>query len=111
MSYLEMAKQAAARLRVERAGYEGNEVNEVSVAPAPAPATSFVKFVNFVAERSSYAHPWPDALPGLGPRRIGPFDLCSRCTRWSWVRYGRAVLCLPCAKATPNDPQPPQGGQ
>jgi TubC N-terminal docking domain len=48
---------------------------------------------------SGYAHPWPDALPGLGPRTIGCFDCCSRCERWSWARYGRTVLCLACAKA------------
>jgi hypothetical protein len=47
-----------------------------------------------------YAHPWPDALPGLGHRRVGPFDPCASpgCERWSWVRYGDVVLCLACAK-------------
>src|SRR5262249_43137902 len=92
-----MAKRAAARLRAEHAGSEGNEVNEVSAVPVVDAGTSFVSFVNFVA--GPYAHPWPNALPELGARTIGPFELCSRCTAWSWVRYGAVVLCLQCAKA------------
>ncbi len=48
--------------------------------------------------RPTYAHPWPDELPGLGPRHVGPFDPCQGCGRGSWVRYGRAVLCLVCAE-------------
>ena len=48
----------------------------------------------------SYAHPWPDAVERLGPRRVGPFAACEgSCGRWSWVRYGAAVLCLPCVRA------------
>ena len=47
---------------------------------------------------ASYAFPWPDALPGLGDRRVGPFDHCADCERgFSWVRYGGVVLCLSCA--------------
>ena len=50
------------------------------------------------ADQPRYAHPWPDAIVGLGRRRVGPFDPCARaCGRWSWVRYGTVVLCLPCA--------------
>jgi hypothetical protein len=46
----------------------------------------------------SYAHPWPDAIDRLGRRRVGPFAPCEgSCGRWSWVRYGDVVLCLPCA--------------
>jgi hypothetical protein len=47
----------------------------------------------------SYAFPWPDAIPGLGHRTIGPFDCCTHCDRWSWARYGSVVLCLSCARA------------
>jgi hypothetical protein len=47
----------------------------------------------------SYAHPWPDALPDLGPRSIGPYDPCVDCGCGSWVRYGGAVVCCPCAAA------------
>ena len=47
----------------------------------------------------SYAHPWPDELPELGPRRVGPFDPCVDCGRGSWARYGTAVLCSSCAIA------------
>jgi hypothetical protein len=57
--------------------------------------------------------PWPDALPGLGPRSIGPFTRCARCVvgRWAsrplpsvrleqwmdagtFVSYGSTPLCL-----------------
>jgi hypothetical protein len=51
------------------------------------------------AWQPTYAHPWPDELPGLGPRRIGPFDPCVGCGRGSWVRYGGEVRCCPCATA------------
>lgn len=45
------------------------------------------------------AFPWPDALPGLGRRTVGPFALCSDCrTEHSWVRYGVAPRCLRCAR-------------
>lgn len=45
----------------------------------------------------SYAYPWPDRLPHLGPRRIGPFTPCVDCGRGSWASYGDSVLCCPCA--------------
>src|SRR4030095_8613748 len=41
-------------------------------------------------------HPWPDSLPGLGVRRIGPYEPCSErseCGDGSWVRYGDLVFC------------------
>jgi hypothetical protein len=47
----------------------------------------------------TYAAPWPDELPGLGPRRVGPFDPCVDCGRGSWARYGGAALCCGCAIA------------
>jgi hypothetical protein len=53
--------------------------------------------------RSRYAHPWPDELPGLGRRSIGPFDPCGRCQTGSWVRFGRLVLCLACARENNRD--------
>lgn len=45
----------------------------------------------------TYAHPWPDEIPGLGRRRVGPFESCSGCGRGSWARYGGLVLCCQCA--------------
>jgi hypothetical protein len=45
-----------------------------------------------------YSYPWPDALPGLGLRRVDAFDQCSGCETWSWVRYGGLALCLNCAR-------------
>lgn len=47
---------------------------------------------------TSYAHPWPETLPLLGRRTVGPFALCAECERWSWVRYGDRVLCLRCSQ-------------
>ena len=49
-------------------------------------------------ETREYAFPWPSALTGLGPHAVGPFDICSECSGWSWVRYGHTVLCLTCAR-------------
>jgi hypothetical protein len=40
-----------------------------------------------------YAYPWPDSLPGLGVRHVGPYEPCSECGEGSWVRYGGRVLC------------------
>ena len=42
---------------------------------------------------------WPNAVPGLGRRRIGPFAFCIGCGRGSWARYGVLVLCCQCAIA------------
>jgi hypothetical protein len=47
--------------------------------------------------RSSYAHPWPDALPGRGARRVGPYEACARCGVGTWARYGAQARCLSCA--------------
>lgn len=48
----------------------------------------------------SYSYPWPDSLPGLGRRTVGPFARCSACAaEHSWVRYGALVVCLRCARA------------
>jgi hypothetical protein len=59
-------------------------------------------------ESGSYAHPWADAIADMGPRRAGPFDPCAEaCGRWSWVRYGDTVLCLPCTRRVLASSQPP----
>ena len=42
--------------------------------------------------------PWPDRLPALGPRRVGPFTACALCERGTWARFGDTPLCLPCAQ-------------
>ena len=46
----------------------------------------------------TWAYPWPDEL-SVGRRSVGPFEACTDCSAWSWVRYGGVVLCLACAKA------------
>src|SRR5262245_52984707 len=48
--------------------------------------------------------PWPNALPGLGPRNNGPFDPCRDCGSGSWERYGDRVLCLECAQVRERGP-------
>lgn len=50
------------------------------------------------AVRLTYAFPWPNELPGFGRRSVGPFDQCTQCEAWSWVRYGKRVLCLRCSR-------------
>jgi hypothetical protein len=47
--------------------------------------------------------PWPAELPGLGPRRIGPYASCLRCGTGSWARYGSIVYCLPHAQDAARD--------
>lgn len=62
---------------------------EIPTPAAPSPSV----------HPGAYAYPWPDTLPGLGRRTVGPFALCSRCgAEHSWVRYGAVVLCLRCAR-------------
>lgn len=73
------------RLREHKA-----EVLAMLITPAPAP------FDLGRGERS-YAAPWPDSVPGLGARTVGPFESCQGCGRGSWIRYGDLVLCLACA--------------
>jgi hypothetical protein len=88
VSYLALAKQARARLNEENPSYEINEFNEKT-------PINLVNLVYLVTQ--NYAFPWPDSLPGLGSRIVGPFDRCA-CGAGSWVRYGAVVVCLPCAK-------------
>ena len=47
--------------------------------------------------RPSYAHPWPDTLPGLGPRAIQALSPCESCGAGTWCAFGGMALCLPCA--------------
>ena len=49
--------------------------------PRPAPA---------------YAFSWPDAVPALGTRHVGPFTPCHECAKGTWVIYGQTPLCLEC---------------
>ena len=46
--------------------------------------------------RPAYS-PWPDRLPPLGPRWVGPFTACALCERGTWARFGDTPLCLTCA--------------
>ena len=41
---------------------------------------------------------WPEAIPDLGLRHIGPYAPCARCGRGTWARYGETALCSPCAQ-------------
>lgn len=82
MSNLTLSLPSLLRLSMGKHGAQSYTTGEVSSLPVAA---------------HCYASPWPDALPGLGPRTVGPFETCARCQAWSWVRYGEAVLCLACA--------------
>lgn len=49
---------------------------------------------------------WPEELPGLGRRWVGPLAWCSRCTKaahaeaaTTFVRYGSSAFCVTCARA------------
>lgn len=78
---------------------------EPDAPPATPPSETLASRVATLTARpglaagsSRYAYPWPDALAGLGVRRVGPFDQCVDCERWSWARYGTTVLCLACVR-------------
>src|SRR6266850_2480497 len=97
MSYLDMLKAAQERLSLcelsEKRSSLPSSTKEGEISPPANYANEAKK-----AEVGSYAHPWPDAIEQLGRRQVGPFDPCARaCGRWSWVRFGDVVLCLPCA--------------
>lgn len=48
--------------------------------------------------------PWPAALPGLGPRTVGPFETCIWCqAAGTWARYGGIPTCLSCARKAPQN--------
>jgi hypothetical protein len=40
---------------------------------------------------------WPSAVPDLGPKRVGPDTPCGVCGVGTWVVYGEAPRCRPCA--------------
>ncbi len=49
---------------------------------------------------------WPEELPSLGRRSVGPLVWCSRCANaahaeaaTTFVRYGSTPFCLTCARA------------
>jgi hypothetical protein len=42
---------------------------------------------------------WLIALPGLGPRRVGPYAPCEKCGAGTFAVYGDRPLCLACADA------------
>ncbi len=87
MSYLEKAKRY-----LEKAKRGEAEPDTVEQPHAPGPDPGGVGQPSHAP--SCYAGPWPDALPELGPRSVGPFTPCSDCGAGSWVRYGDTVLCL-----------------
>jgi hypothetical protein len=89
----------------------------------PLPDEALAPPVPAVPVPLTYAFPWPDRLPGLGPRRVGPFTDCQDCIeapawpirivrldtkppvhvvvrvdRGTWVCYGARALCLPCVR-------------
>jgi hypothetical protein len=105
VSFLELARAAELRLWGSARKERKEDFPPLYEAEAREPHTNPPREESGRSEKSpsrwrpTYAHPWPDALPGLGRRIIGPFDACSTCSTWSWVRYGGVVLCLPCATA------------
>jgi hypothetical protein len=49
--------------------------------------------------RTGYAAPWPEVTPDFRRRSVDAYAPCQDCPeeRWSFVRYGDRVTCLPCA--------------
>src|SRR5262245_29433311 len=71
-------RPAAESRRLSPAGASGAELTRPTITRSPASAPPSVRW---------WSHPWPDDLPGLGPRHVGPFESCV-CGAWTWVRYG-----------------------
>lgn len=72
--------------RVESKGIQGDRAHEALTTEAGQLTTK--------AWQPSYAHPWPDEIPDLGPRRIGPFASCVGLRPWELgsARRRRPVL-------------------
>ena len=70
------------------------------VPPAPPPVAPRVP----PADSGS---PWPPALPGLGPRTMGPFETCVWCgAAGAWARYAGIPTCLGCTRRAPQGDTP-----
>jgi hypothetical protein len=48
---------------------------------------------------------WPDELPGLGRRTVGPYERCAYGMAGTFVRYGNTPLCRRCALVLPRSEQ------
>jgi hypothetical protein len=97
MSYLGLLKAAKERLLLGEISEKRTSPPSTGKMAKEAPPANYANEAKEASGQEwapSYAHPWPDALPGLGPRRIGPLDACSICGEGSWCRYGERVLCL-----------------
>ncbi len=71
-------------------------LRRLGVEPAPRARTPQI---TGKVRLGDYAFPWPDEVPGLGPRHVDAFASCADCsTAGSWIRYGGVVLCLPCTR-------------
>lgn len=97
MSYLDMLKAAQERLGL-------SELREKRVISLPtgtkskeAPPAKEANEEKEGLRSPHYAFPWPDEIPGLGTRHVGPFISCGRCGRGTWVRYGGEARCLACS--------------
>lgn len=42
-------------------------------------------------------YPWPKEIPGIGTKCIGPYEVCFKCRKGTWVYYGDKPYCLSCA--------------
>jgi hypothetical protein len=92
------AKEVGAAKKAKKAKKAPDPLSQQGFTPQPFFAGLAKDAKKAPEAPPSYAFPWPDALPGLGRRTIGAFAPCEACGTGTWVRYGRAVLCLPCAR-------------
>jgi hypothetical protein len=96
MSYLDILRAAKERLGLSEISEVSSFSPFVGVNANEDPAANKAKYPK--ESPSAYAHPWPDALPGLGHRSVGPFIACAECGAGTWARYGDRPLCLGCAQ-------------
>jgi hypothetical protein len=95
MNALDLLRAAKERLRISEEREERSFDCFVGDNEKKAHPANKAKLVE--KPSSPYAYPWPNAIPGLGDRHVGPYEACVGCGRGTWARYGAQATCLPCA--------------
>lgn len=99
------------------------------VPPAPTPGALAPPESERAERGPSLTNPWPEQVPGLGPRSVGPYESCVDCVagprvvhtltlaegmepleydapKGTWARYGQTPLCHRHAVARWNESPP-----
>ena len=102
MSYLQLLKalkkENAEKERISKLIEEAEEVSKATQGAEKAEKAEKAPFLKPTGAVSScYAHPFPDAIEGLGRRHVEALSSCANCETGTWSFYGPWPLCLRCA--------------